>query len=88
MIPSYRDIMIQDHPAKLFGSCIRPHLRAAVERVSRPTQWGFGLHCGSAETGHLALRAMMDIVRLQRRSGAAVFFDVVAAFELSDVVSC
>ena len=79
-IPSYRDIMIQDHPAKLLGACIRPHLRAAVELVSRPTQWGSGLHGGSTETGHLALRAMMDIVRLQRCSGAVIFFDVVSAF--------
>ena len=79
-ISSYRDIMLQDHPAKIHGAVLRPALRAIAETATRGTQWGSGLHAGSTEVAHLAMRAMMDVAKLQRVSGAVLFLDVVSAF--------
>ena len=79
-ISAYRDILIQDHPAKLHGAVLRPVLRAIAEVTTRSTQWGSGLHAGSTEVAHLTIRSMIDIARLRRESGAIVFLDVVSAF--------
>ena len=79
-LSSYRDILVQDHPAKIHGAILRPVLRSISECATRNTQWGSGLHSGSTEVAHLTIRAMMDVARLQRSSSAIVFLDVVSAF--------
>ena len=79
-VASYRDVLIQDHPAKSFGSLLRPALRRIVGAAVRPTQYGSGLNAGSTEVAHMSLRCIIDLIRLRRTSGAIIFIDVIAAF--------
>eukprot|EP00973_Karenia_brevis_P069029 9595863-Karenia_brevis.AAC.1 len=76
----YRDINLVDSPGKSFGRMLRSVLYPSAAAASVGTQWGAGMNGGETSIVHLYLKAALHHAALARKSGAALFIDVVTAF--------
>ena len=75
-----RDVRLEDPPAKINSSTIRPSMKKCVSNGAMHTQWGSGMNGGSTEVAHLALEASVGIARTNKKSSAVIFVDVASAF--------
>jgi len=74
-----REIVLGDIPGKFLHRCRRSRLLPYLLKKARPSQMG-GLHHRPTDFGSLALRTLMERSRCRKRSFAAIFVDISAAF--------